>query len=250
VRGLWLGGSIARGDDGPFSDVDLFVGANDPFVDELFAERRELAARIGPILASYERTRIRDYIVLYDGEIRFEYIFCSIDGLEVDPVRETQIRILYDPDGRLKDYDNLLSKHVGQPGTIAPGDLEDRLNWLFVNFWYIYSRINQGSFWEAFDRLNDVRTEIVKLARVERNLEPNKYHKLEELFPQCLLSDLSRTLSNTNANNLAAALLQSIGIFSKIAKKLCGTCQLEYPGDLDRMIRKRLYGLPRKTAPS
>ena len=249
VRGLWVAGSVARGEDGPLSDVDLFVGADETSLEELFAKRRKLAASVGRILAGYERTRIRDHVVLYEGGIRIEYIYCSLDRLTVDPARQTPIRVLYDPDGRVGRYQRLISRHVRRPRQIARRDLEDRLNWFVVNFWLVYSRIRQGRLWEAFDVLHDVRTEIVKLARVEHDLEPNKYENLEQLLPPARVSALSSTVTDTDARTLATGLLRSIGLCSKIARPLACKCGAAYPTRAIGMIRRRVHALPRRPCP-
>lgn len=47
VRELWLFGSVARGDDGPDSDIDIAIRVGKPMLKAVFAAEDILSSRLG-----------------------------------------------------------------------------------------------------------------------------------------------------------------------------------------------------------
>src|SRR5215210_5289577 len=78
VRALLLKGSLARGDADARSDVDLLVVARSGRLEELWSDRRAIAARLGGWLGGFDEVAWQaphTYIGFADGPVKVDFFF-------------------------------------------------------------------------------------------------------------------------------------------------------------------------------
>lgn len=77
IEGLWLQGSLARGDADPLSDIDAYIAVGDHAVEEVFRTREALISSIRPVLAWSDGTApgLKLVHALLEGGVRLDLCF-------------------------------------------------------------------------------------------------------------------------------------------------------------------------------
>lgn len=96
IEGLWLQGSLARGDADPLSDIDAYLAIDDAAFDDIFARREALVGRIRPILAWSDGTSpgLKCVHALLDGGVRLDLFFEA--GSQVSAQSRPVVKVLVD----------------------------------------------------------------------------------------------------------------------------------------------------------
>ena len=177
IAGVAAGGSMVTGAMDEFSDLDLIIAASSDY-EALLRERHEIAASLGPLLASFTGEHVlepRLLICLYDGaqplhvDLKFIALADAATRVE-DPL------VLWERDGLLTQA--LLQGIACYP---APDRqwIEDRF-WVWVH--YTATKIGRGEFLETVGALANLRSMVLgPLALARAGARPSGVRKLEQL---------------------------------------------------------------------
>ena len=220
VEALVLSGSLARGTPDAWSDVDLYVVAGDAEFEELFAERAELAATLGDVLAQFtvpgHGPGSSDQIVLYDGLVKLDLMYYR--STAVVPDRKWVGAIV------LKDVHDRMSRLQQESRTVAvaaPDDEDllalDQKFWTWC--WYTFGKIQRGEHWEAHDALHQVRSALLPMLFAVHGQDDEGYRRLESKLPAEMVR-LRRTLATLGADSQLDALQAEVALFVELRDAL------------------------------
>lgn len=139
VVAAWLEGSIARGEDDDFSDIDLWVAVKDHRFRSFIADREAFAAGIGPVVSIlYPKTPDQG-----DDLDSFSILFANQPAtlaLDVDVQKESR-KFLFTKDSAAEECQVLFDRNnVVTFKPFNPQDVEDAVRELFmdvsVRFWH------------------------------------------------------------------------------------------------------------------
>ena len=96
IEGLWLQGSLARGDADPLSDIDAYLSVTDASFDEVFRNRFALIGSIRPILTASDATTpgLRCVHALLESGTRIDLFFEAAS--EVAQQKRPAVRLVVD----------------------------------------------------------------------------------------------------------------------------------------------------------
>jgi predicted nucleotidyltransferase len=157
--GVSVNGSMAAGASDEFSDLDLVIVCRDGFEDEVVAGGAELAARLGPLLASFTAEHVGApelLIGLYGPPLRHvDLKFVPLSGL----ANRVEVGVvLWDRTGEVA------SAFAAAPAVWPASELqwiEDRF-WIWVH--YLAVKIGRGELFESADGLGFLRAAVLERA--------------------------------------------------------------------------------------
>jgi predicted nucleotidyltransferase len=160
--GLVLGGSLAHGVAGSYSDVDLYIVAHDESFDAVFEERGAAALALGSPLLSFAQDPIpggsRDYIVTYPGPIKIDLMY-HLESEIVPAPKWTGSVILKDASGLVGSV-LARSRNLAPPTPSSEEPLElDKRFWTLC--WYTFGKIMRGDLWEALAAIHTIRSDTL-----------------------------------------------------------------------------------------
>ena len=121
VRALLLKGSLARGDADERSDVDFVVVARAGRLEELWADRRTIAAALGDWLGGFDEVAWQaphTFIGFCDGPVKVDFFFQEGEPA-ADPWLRDGFHAVFDPDGLAERLRSALAAPPPRP------DLDD-----------------------------------------------------------------------------------------------------------------------------
>ena len=199
--GIAAGGSFITNSMDEFSDLDLVIAVERGHHAEVMAERMQIAASLGKLLAAFIGEHVgepRVLICLYeDPLLHVDLKFVSLEDVATrveDPV------VLWERDERLS---SALAHGRAEYPARSPQWIEDRF-WIWVH--YAATRIARGELFEAIDFLSFLRgTVLGPLALARAGAQPSGVRKIETLAP-----DFARELRQTVASHDAADCLRAL----------------------------------------
>jgi len=252
VVGLVLGGSLARGEADPYSDVDLYVVVRDEAFGEVLAKRRAVAEAVGSPLFAFDVDPVpggsTDRIVVYEGPDGFPVKLDLMYLKESDLVPAPKWRgcaVLEDEGGRLGD---VVARSEGlAPPPPSPEALRELNQKFWVWCWYVFGKIVRGELWEALDGLHNIRSlAIVPLLDWAAERSHEGYRRLEGKLDPETVSRLKGTLSSLEPDALHAALRAEVGLFRDLRAEVFGRHGLAFDpapeGALEAEMDKRWAG--------
>jgi predicted nucleotidyltransferase len=243
IVAVFVGGSIARGDADEHSDVDLCVVATDEAVNEVFADRAAIAARLGtPLFAEDWGDRNPEVFVILDDGTDVELVFTResrVQELEVGPIRP-----VLDRSGILND----LALPLREP---AAEDLAGELRGLLAWFWHEVSHfikaVGRGQLWWAAGEVEALRAHCVNVARIEQGVASSNepYFKVDVEASTEPLQPLRSTFVPVDAGAMVRAATDLLTFFGTHGRAAAGAYGISYPSELEDVMRAQLYGLRR-----
>jgi len=99
IAAVWLQGSLARGDEDPYSDIDAYLAIDDEDFAELWDGRIELLAQIARPLAWCDATSpgLKAVHALLEGGVKLDLFFEPLSQLE--HTRRPAVHVLHDAEG-------------------------------------------------------------------------------------------------------------------------------------------------------
>lgn len=139
VVAAWLEGSIARGEDDDFSDIDLWIAVKDHRFHSFIAEREAFAAKIGPVVSVlYPKTS-------HQGDVLDSFSIFFADQpttlvLDVDVQKESR-KFWFTKDSAAEECQVLFDRgNVITFKPFNPQEVEDAVRTLFtdvtIRFWH------------------------------------------------------------------------------------------------------------------
>lgn len=201
-------GSYATDSMDEHSDLDLLVAVEPSAHAQLLAERAQIAARLGPLLAAFTGEHVHEprlLICLYGPPLlHVDLKFVAIDDVAQ---RVDQPRLVWQRDARLEQM--LALPHAPFPRSDAQW-IEDRF-WVWVH--YGASKILRGEHLEALDFLASLRNHVLGPSGLaQRGHTPLGVRKVEHLAPD-LAAALRATVATADPAALCAALSAAVDLY-------------------------------------
>lgn len=180
VVGIFLKGSLARGDYDQWSDIDFHLVVTEEVYPVLLASRPDRMRRLGRCLCEWSSTGEHQLLCLYDSGVTLEIDFHL-------PVRLTRPRagmdgemaILHDPTGALAAFKAECAALV-IPTEVDPQRLLHLWNKVWAWLYIATGKAYRGELWEAQDFLNAIRQgAILPVYRTLKGRAPFGYRRLE-----------------------------------------------------------------------
>lgn|SRR5215471_3310109 len=212
IVALTLGGSAVADGTDQFSDLDFVLICRAEDQASLLAEARQLAARVGPLLASFTGEHV--------GEPRL--LVC----LYGPPLQHVDLKIVSIADLGLRVEDGVVVWER-EPGTLAKAMEgtaaawpQPDLQWIEDRFWvwvhYVAGRLGRGELFECLDALTYFRSTVFgPLLAVERGHRPQGVRRLER-YAGDVLQQLEDTVGDHTREGCLRALRASIGLYRRL----------------------------------
>ncbi|WP_166243169.1 nucleotidyltransferase domain-containing protein [Paenibacillus turpanensis] len=171
VIGIFVGGSIALGNEDNFSDIDLRVVVQEQALSRYIESKQELAKEWGNVLFFEDYYPKAPFTIAhYDTFIKVDVFFYNTQTLHPS-IWLKGIKILFDPEEIIS---HLLKKSEALHYTVNQSNV---LRWRGKVFAYIhevYRRVMRGEYYYALTNLNNIRQFIVQGWDMEIDRQPNE----------------------------------------------------------------------------
>ncbi|MHA2357535.1 MAG: hypothetical protein ACXABK_02045 [Candidatus Heimdallarchaeaceae archaeon] len=186
VKGLFIAGSD-KADE--FSDIDYCIVATEEDIKSLKNERVEIANKIGNYKAESMSLFPNVYVVFYEEEVKFDFIYSSIP-LTPRP-RKALYTNLYDPEGYVKEMIEESSKLDYE---INLDEFTHFVNHFFIGISYTVSKFLRGELWDAEDCIDWYRKKLIQFEDILAKRKREGYRRTEEKLDEKRLKKLSEML--------------------------------------------------------
>jgi len=212
VVGLALGGSAVVSGIDQFSDLDFVVVCRPEDQASLLSDARQLAARVGHLLASFTGEHI--------GEPRL--LVC----LYGPPLQHVDLKVVSISDLALRVEDGIVIWER-EPGTLGKAMDETSavwpqpdLQWIEDRFWvwihYAAGRLGRGELFECLDAMAYFRSAIFgPILAVQHGARPQGVRRLEQ-YAGDALEELEDTVGDRTPQGCLVALRASIGLYRRL----------------------------------
>lgn len=213
--GVAAGGSYLSGAVDEWSDLDLVVAVAPDAYDAVMADRRAVAARLGPLLVAFTGEHVgepRLLVCLYGPpllhvDLKFVRVADAAERVE-DPA------VLWERDGR---FTAALARGAARFPAPDPQWIEDRI-WVWVH--YVAGKVGRGELLEAADALAFIRgLALGPLALAIRGARPSGVRKIEQAAPD-LAPRFHRTVAACEPRACLAALDEAIALYRDLRAEL------------------------------
>jgi predicted nucleotidyltransferase len=218
VVGLVAGGSLAHGAADFYSDVDLYIVAQDEASDEIFAERNAIVESVGTPLFGFDVDPLpggsTDHIVIYEGPVKFDFMYLKESDFTPAP-KWVCCPVLKD------DYGRVGAVVARSKGLAPPQPTTEELLALNQKFWiwcwYVFGKIVRGELWEALDGLHSIRSlALMPLLDWAAERPHEGYRRLERKTDPATASRLMATVAPMQPEVLYAALQAEVELFRSL----------------------------------
>lgn len=218
IVALTLGGSAVAGGIDQFSDLDFVVVCRAEDQASLMAEARQLATRVGPLLACFTGEHV--------GEPRL--LVC----LYGPPIQHLDLKIVSIADLGLRVEDGVViwEREPGtltkaMEGTAAVWPQPD-LQWIEDRFWvwvhYLAGKLGRGELFECLDGLAYLRSTVFgPLLAVQHSHRPQGVRRLER-YAGDVLQQLEHTVGDHTREGCLRALVASIELYRRLRNVMDG----------------------------
>jgi predicted nucleotidyltransferase len=208
IDGVLAAGSAITGTDDAFSDVDLVLVCRDADYSAIMAERREVAAKLGSLLAAFTGEHVgepRVLICLYDAPVlHVDLKFVTADALAH---RVETPRVLFDRDGHVT---RLLGAGTAAWPSRSAAWFEERF-WIWAH--YAATKVARGELFEAVDLLTYLRAQILGPMVARHHGQPQRgVRRLEPCSPAAA-ADLAATAPRLDAEDCWRALEAAVTLY-------------------------------------
>jgi len=215
IAGVAAGGSFVTGGMDEFSDIDLVIAVDPASYDEVMADRRQIAARMGDLLAAFTGEHVgepRVLICLYGpAPLHVDLKFVRLDEAS-DRVEDPAV---------LLDRNDRLAAMLGESDAVYP---TPDLQWIEDRFWiwihYGAAKVGRGELFEAHDFLAYLRMQVLgPLALQASGARPTGVRKIETAAP-IYVDRLRATLGAYGAAACLDALHASVRLYLELRDSL------------------------------
>ena len=232
IVGVAAGGSYLTNSMDAFSDLDLLIVIEPSAYENVMADRRSLAASVGPLLAAFTGEHVgepRLLICLYEGPL----LHVDLKFVDLGDVaqRVEDPAVLWERQGRLSR-----ALQQGKPAypTPDPQWIEDRF-WIWVH--YAAAKIGRGELFEALDFLSFLRRTVLgPLGLAQAGSRPAGVRRIETVAPA-----FAQKLRGTIASHDAADCLRALRVCVELYRSLRSrTSEDETRGEAERAAMEYL----------
>jgi len=243
VVAAFLGGSYAKGNADPYSDVDVCVITTGTAFEDFFKERETFLRTFGDLVFLESFGNPDTSFFIYADDTEGELNFASESRL--DQIHSGSFQPLV-------DRKNILAEAVFPPFEPASSGQVEKLRGLISVFWHELSHfitaMQRDQLWWARGQLEELRSICVNLARLKHNfMDPDigeeAYFKIEKVMPVEQLSDLRETFCPMEKEAMLKAVITIVHFYQELAPSLADQHGIEYSKGLERVMLDRLQKL-------
>ena len=182
ICGIALCGSYTTGNMDEFSDLDFMLAVETESFEQLLAERKAIAGKLGSLLSAFpgDHIGVPDLLIcLYDAPM----LHVDLNFIPLDKAgnRFNGTALLYDKDGCL----------AGTSQGTGPAYPPFQLQWVEDRFWvwvhYTALKIARGELFETLDAISFLRSTVLgPLLHVIKGGAPRGVRRLEQIAPEYL----------------------------------------------------------------
>jgi predicted nucleotidyltransferase len=238
IVAAFLGGSCARGKADEWSDLDIYLIAEDDGYEAFFAERQAFMRQLG------EPVFMEDF-----NDFGFDMVlFTFANGVEgeLSMARESGFEHIHGgPHTVLVDKKGLLEGKTFALYQPAEADqrraLRHAIYWFWEHLSHFIAGIGRKQMWTAYGSLDEMRMKCLKLARLKHDfvMEHSAYSGVEQYVPEEELRPLVPTCTLPEAEAMLRAARALVEYYRQIAPTLAAKYGIAYPADLERVILAR-----------
>lgn len=238
AEALFLKGSIARGEDDDYSDVDLYVVVTEDNFDVFLTRRIDYLEQYRPLVNWVEVNFVGPQIVgIFDDALHFD-----LYAVKPDAIPQTgAMKVLHDPNGRLADYQN-------KPLSLTNEELTRCIN----NFTYLLTEIEaaymRGDLFRCFSLFAaeyDVVSLLIRHVYDPQNsLLGNK--GMDKVIPLAIHEELLAILELATPSNIILAMKRLLKHFEKTLLQLPTEVQSAMNREFYELLSSRIYELELK----
>jgi predicted nucleotidyltransferase len=239
VLAAFLGGSLASDTADDWSDLDLYIVAEDEEYEAFFRDRQAFVRQFG------------DPVWLEDfNGFGFDMVlFVLADGVDGELAfgRATDFqRIHAGPFQTLLDRRGLLTKRVFPFFTPDVTEQKAELRRLIGWFWReisLYARARaRRRRWDAFSHLEQTRVRCVNIVRAQSQYMASLegYEKVEQVVSSSLLSPLEATFVPLELSAMDEAVERLAQFFREVAPLVAARWNIPSPSELERVALRQL----------
>jgi hypothetical protein len=233
VRAAFMRGSFYSGQPDQYSDLDLFVVAEDAPGEELIALGHSALDATGQVLwVSVRDTMPPRLRALIGGPLRID--LAVVTAATLPPYEGWRI---------LFDHDNILrgrAREVYAAETLRPEHVLEICDQFWWNMFSSVSQIKRGHLWMALHLLDSCRNDLAQMMRWRRDRERpfERFVNLERHLTAEDQQSLAQTLAAYDLHGITEALLCACDAFDPAAREVAARLGAEYPAALAQYIKE------------
>lgn len=241
VLGVLYSGSLARGTQDAFSDLDVSCYLR----DEHKTGREELYDAVGNFAPTLCRMWLYDRhaLVLFESGVRLDLDFFPRSALERLPIPR-DFKILHDPDGVLAQSAEVRAEDRSDPvePPVWPPERGDYVDWFFWMFRQSYAWAKRGAQGDersyeklsaAIGSIQQIRDGLTQMCLWVRG----RQDYLEVVDPS-LAHRLSATFTHLDADEICSALRVLLDEFERVSESYCARKGRDLPKDKFGVVRR------------
>ncbi|MCL2222077.1 MAG: hypothetical protein FWB92_07050 [Oscillospiraceae bacterium] len=226
VGALFLKGSIARGDDDDYSDVDMYAVVSSYNRDAFLAKRIQYLEAYMPLIYWSESNFVGPQIVgVFDDALHFDLYTVVPDAIP----QTDDVKVLYDESGLLNSYKK---KTLGISSTDVIRDIHE---FMFVLLEFEAAYMRKDFMWSIrlFYSLLAHLSSVVRYIYDEDNAQL-ALKRLYKVLPDNLYNDFMDILENATPSNV----LNAVKMIVSLAEKQIETLPTEISGEINMKFFK------------
>jgi len=235
VEALLLKGSIARGDDDDYSDVDMYAVVSSENLESFLAKRIQYLEHYMPLVYWSESDFVGPQIVgVFEDALHFD-----LYTVEKDDIPKTDsIKILY-------DKNDLLSSYQEKALSISPADVVDNIHeFTFVLLEFEAAYIRKDFMWSIrlFYALIAHLSFVVRYIYDENNSQL-ALKRLYKVLPDNLYNEFIDIFENGTPSNVLSAVKMIVSLAEKQIEILPKEISREINMNFFRLMQKKITAM-------
>jgi predicted nucleotidyltransferase len=240
IEGIFLGGSIAQGNEDLFSDIDLRIVVSEDQFDAFVQDKRRIVSEFGEVLFFEDTNRRAPYTIAhYSNFLKVDMFIYTFSRIQ--PSFWLQgIKIIKDPSNRLHEILRLSNEMTYQ---VTQEEFELWQGKVFAYVHEVYRRVLREEYYYALTMINNLRSYIVIGWNMEAGRRSNEawdWSKIEGARSQLepwQLTMLSNWMCGRNQEEIMKTLCSMIPEISRLYDVLCKKTGVQGQRDkFDRII--------------
>jgi MFS family permease len=257
ISWLVIGCSVARGAGDRLSDLDVGMGVRPEAFEATAAAVRGAVDRLGDLVDSFHHqlpgvtvTHDRVFAQFADGSQVDLVVFpASVPGGSVP-----NVVVLYDPDGQLVVPPATTAPATTGPATTVPaerrpaGGPEQVREWAFLGWCALADLskyLRRRSAWEAYDRLQEARTQLWRLQAAAHDVPDPQYGltSILDFSPGAIPAGIEDTVAGLEPARLLAAAQRLAALLDEAGRRLEADQRAALPDAMARYVTAGLASL-------
>jgi predicted nucleotidyltransferase len=230
VLAVFYGGSIAKGNDDLYSDLDLRVVVKEEVFEEYRINKKDRAKNWGDVLYYEDFPWATHSVAHFRSFVKVDTFYYKPKDLQPSIYLKEEAKIVYDPYGIVKE---IYEKSQALDYRLTIEEFEIWRGKFFAHMHEVYRRVMRGEIYYALSSLNMMRWYIASGWDMEKNNLPNeygvwsKYEGKRAGFEDWQLSLLESWDCDRNPYNIMNVLKLITPEFKRVHKKLCEKLEIE-----------------------